>query len=305
MGDLLAEHLALVHESGMRKRGVCSEHREVLEDIGGFIRIRSPKSHRVDQNRVDTMTMKSIINCVDNKLAFLCHVKTVHAVAHLLNYEPDTESALDDLVSNFTLQRGALHLLDATDAHLRDRIAALRGTESFGGLGFETDESPPAGKRFAGLRFQATIAYVSSFPPIEDWCSEKWNGKAPIQVESLLCDIVNAPAKDGATVGKIVAMQLNRFGCNLADIVSGSTDGGGENEGKHGVHAMIEDISPLYVRRRGLEHLSWNFCSAGLAASGEIYKQLRQLSSYLSEGITWNRLKEIATSPVANGGPHY
>lgn len=144
--------------------------------------------------------------------------------------------------------------------------------------------------------------YVSFIAPIGDWEDAQWDARAPIRNVPHLCDIINAPAKDGATVTKIIGMQLQRIGCSLADLVSGSTDGGGENEGKDGVHAHIEEHCPLYVRRRGLEHLSWNFCSAGLNASGDLCTGYRDLCTYLREGITWHRLQEIATSPGRLGG---
>ena len=113
-------------------------------------------------------------------------------------------------------------------------------------------ESPPSGPRWAGLRFQITYVYAVFIPETRGWEDDTWNKKAPVTVQRHLCDIVHAPAKDGATVSKIVLLQLERLGCSLADIVSGSTDGGGENEGVQGVHALMEGHNPLYVRRMGV-----------------------------------------------------
>ena len=144
--------------------------------------------------------------------------------------------------------------------------------------------------------------YIAFIPPVQDWETAEWDARAPIRSINCLCDLVNAPAKDGATVHKILCLQLERLGCSVADLVSGSTDGGGENEGKEGVHALIEEVCPLYVRRRGLEHLAWNYCSAGLSACSDLCHAYRDLSTYLHEGVTWSRLKQIATSPDRLGG---
>ena len=302
--NLVREHLSLVHEASIRKRGATSEYDDVLADVGGIIVIRPRKSHRVDTAKADLMTMKTIVLTISSKISFRSIVGVVHSVAHLLRVDdciPDSPAteAFEHLRSTWTLQKSVPFLADAADAHLQAEVMAKRGS-TFCGLGFETDESPPCGRRFAGLRFQITIAYLCFVPPEQEW--KDWTESAPVRTEAVLCDIINAPAKDGATVSKIVAMQLGRLGCNLADIVSGTSDGGGENEGRMGVHALIEDHNPLYVRRRGLEHLSWNFCSAGIAAAGQLCKDLKSLNTYLTEGVTWQRLKEIAVCSVERGG---
>ena len=206
------------------------------------------------------------------------------------------------IIDGYDALRSAPWLCDAVEAHLKHRLADARENGSFVGCGFETDESPPSGPKWAGLRFQISIAYFGFIPPADEWDRPEWSEQPPIKCIRHLCDIINAPGKDGATVAKIVTMQLARMGCSLADVVSGSTDGGGENEGCQGAHGLIEEYSPLYVRRRGLEHLSWNFCSAGLAASGDMCKHMRQLSAYLRDGVTWQRLKDIAVTTPAQGG---
>ena len=305
--NLVREHLALVHEVGTRKRGGVSEYDDILADVGGIILIRQAKSRRLDAGKADLMTMRTIHLTINSKITFRSVIGVLHTAADVLGVgdcipdSPATE-ALEKLRSTWTLQKSVPYMADAADAHLQEEIMTKRGS-TFCGLGFETDESPPCGRRFAGLRFQITIAYLCFVPPEQEW--KNWTETAPVRTEAVLCDIVNAPAKDGVTVSKIVAMQLSRLGCTLADIVSGTSDGGGENEGRTGAHALIEDHNPLYVRRRGLEHLSWNFCSAGIAAAGQLCKDLKALGTYLSEGVTWQRLKEIATTSVERGGPFH
>ena len=251
--------------------------------------------------------MKTVVMTVKVKLALKNVEACLHSAAELFDADSviethsPTVTALNDLCSATVLATAVQLVPDAIEAHLMDRIAESRGS-SFLGIGFETDESPPCGRILAGLRFQITIAYVCFALPEVDWAKA---AEPPIQSEAYLCDILNAPNKDGATVAKIVAQQLGRIGCTLADIVSGTSDGGGENEGRFGVHALLEDHSPMYVRRRGLEHLSWNFCSAGLAAADPIGRTLKHLVAYLREGVTWHRLKEIATSSVARQGFHH
>jgi hypothetical protein len=95
-------------------------------------------------------------------------------------------------------------------------------------------------------------------------------------------------------------MQIARMGVSEADVVSIVTDGGGENEGYQGLHRFYELLDPLYVRRRGVEHISWRVVIAGLKALGT--KPIDLLASYLHDGVTWTRLQAIATQPRATGG---
>ena len=314
----MREHLLLVHEVSVRKRGRTLEHPEVLENIGNMIVIRKPPpplEHRQtkfwnnpEQTRIDTTTIDTVCSAVRNKLSLMNVKSTMHDIYSIVDrYLPDNQDLphllFTDMRSRHTHARAIPCIADSLDMNLKQIISNSRVDGSFMGLGFETDESPPAGKQFAGLRFQITIAYAAFIPPASEWGKSEWVAKAPIEIRKLLCDIVNAPAKDGATVAKIVSLQLERLGCSLLDVVSGSSDGGGENEGrKFGVHATLEESSPLYIRRRGLEHLAWNFCGAGLAAAEPMSKNIKLLSSYLNDGITWTKLKQIAVNPVANGG---
>ena len=84
--------------------------------------------------------------------------------------------------------------------------------------------------------------------------------------------------------------------------MSASTDGGGENVGKEGLHAYLQGLDTGYVKRRGLEHLSWRVCDAGLAAAGDLVREYKALSNYLHDGISWTRLQAIATLPADRGG---
>ena len=39
--------------------------------------------------------------------------------------------------------------------------------------------------------------------------------------------------------------------------MSGTGDGGGENEATHGIHSALEDVNLGYVRRRCVGHYAW------------------------------------------------
>ena len=69
--------------------------------------------------------------------------------------------------------------------------------------------------------------------------------------------------------------------------------------GHTGVHAYFENLSPGYVRRRCLPHISWRTCDVAIRASGLKYKAL---AAYLTDGVTWGRLRELATKAEADGG---
>eukprot|EP00972_Heterocapsa_arctica_P083526 12307617-Heterocapsa_arctica.AAC.1 len=60
---------------------------------------------------------------------------------------------------------------------------------------------------------------------------------------------MHCPGKKGVDVSRIIDKQLTRLGLNPFDVVSCTGDGGGENEGHHGVHAYFEEFNPGYVRR--------------------------------------------------------
>ena len=65
------------------------------------------------------------------------------------------------------------------------------------------------------------------------------------------------------------------------------------------MHAYFENLNPGYVRRRCLPHIAWRTCDRAIGASGLSYKAL---AAYLVEGVTWQRLRELATRAVPDGG---
>ena len=114
--------------------------------------------------------------------------------------------------------------------------------------------------------------------------------------------MVNCPGKKGADVLGVCERQWARLGCYTVDCVSGTGDGGGENEGVAGVHGLLENVRDDYVRRRCLAHLPWRVADQGLAECEELHDATKAISSYLHEGVTWNRLKALAVTSVADGG---
>ena len=98
---------------------------------------------------------------------------------------------------------------------------------------------------------------------------------------------------------KVLTQQLSTKGVYPQDVVAGSSDGGGENMGIGGVHKLFEAITPGYVRRRCMAHLSWRTTDAGLT---EMNADTWALSTYLRDGVTWSRLVSIATQPISQGG---
>ena len=140
------------------------------------------------------------------------------------------------------------------------------------------------------------MIYWGTFLPQEDWESSQ---APPILVSSAMADITHCPGKKGIDVSRILEKQLARMGLNCFDVFSGTGDGGPENEGHDGVHAYFEDLNPGYVRRRCVPHISWRTCDSAIRASDLDYKAL---AAYLCEGVTWSRLREIATKAPAQGG---
>jgi hypothetical protein len=204
-------------------------------------------------------------------------------------------------VPRYTIGRHCLLLDEAHDMLLAEKLAAARG-HSFFGMGFCTDESPPSEPRFTGLRFQISYVYIPLIAPASTWGSERYDRKPPLTSDHHLLDIIHCPAKDGATVMHALDLQLSRIGCSRLDLVSGTGDGGGENEGGSGIHGLIERENGLYIRRRCLGHISWRVADAGIAAMGQSHKEVGKLCAYLREGITWRRLQALATQPVGAGG---
>ena len=69
---------------------------------------------------------------------------------------------------------------------------------------------------------------------------------------------------------------------------------------------MMEASNPTYVRRRCGLHLSWRVTDAGIDEMTSLKDGMKhgRISAYLRDGITWNRLQNIAVSRPDQGGLH-
>ena len=164
------------------------------------------------------------------------------------------QSSLDSVLSRWSIGRHCLLLDEALDLFISDNINSRRGTTFFG-AGMSSDESPPSQPRFRGYRFQVTYVYVPYIPLPSTWMGSKYIQERPIAVEQYMVDIMHCPGKDGRTTHDVISRQLGRLGLSAWDITSGTGDGGGENEGKEGVHRIYEEKGAGYVRRRCHGHL--------------------------------------------------
>ena len=112
---------------------------------------------------------------------------------------------------------------------------------------FATDESTAAALRYKGLRFQITVVYFVVFEIESQWELPAFDDRPPCNRHKRLCGILNCPGKKGVYVFNCCMKQWERLGCYKEDCVGGTGDGGGENEGADGMHALMEDINPDYV----------------------------------------------------------
>ena len=216
---------------------------------------------------------------------------------------PGVQSASDGadqlegvLVCYQKLMDHILMLDGALDRWTSDRIFKAREQGTFAGFGFATDESPPDAPRFRGLRFQITVLYLGTFAPLSTWETSE---DPPLRRESMLGDICHCPGKKGDDVARIVEKQCGRWDLNCYDAVAGTGDGGGENEGSSGVHVFFERFNTGYVRKRCLPHISWRTSDMAIKASDLDYQNL---AAYFVEGITWTRLRAIATQDPRDHG---
>ena len=180
-------------------------------------------------------------------------------------------------------------------AHVQARVDG-----TFGGCGFASDESPPSSNRFKGLRFQVTHVFMCFFPEVHTW--ELHTDTYPMRVERHLCDIMHVDGKTGVITLKVIEQQLATKGCFRPDMCSGVGDGGGENEGYAGVHSLLKADNPSYVNKRCMGHMPWTVAKAGMHAAGTLYDSTNALCVYLRDGVTWQRLKAIATTDRTLGG---
>ena len=100
----------------------------------------------------------------------------------------------------------------------------------------------------------------------------------------------------------VLSKQWMTKGCAADLMLSGTGDGGSENQGCEGVHALLTEKNPSYRPGRCLPHLDWTGCKAGEDAMGLHHKHLKALNTYLFDGITYSRLQALATASAADGG---
>ena len=167
---------------------------------------------------------------------------------------------------------------------------------------YTTDESPEPYLRRLGLRIQITWAYVVIFAPKDDWDLPQYRHTMPISRRQYLCDLDNCYGKRGVDVFLVLEMVLERIGLYIYNAAAGCGDGGGENEGAQGIHALCEQRNPSYVRRRCLSHMPWRIADQGLKEAAAEHKELKAISEYLHDGPAWMRLQAIAVQSVAAGG---
>ena len=263
---------------------------------------RSAKRFRRDNSsRAMHLSDKTsqVLWALDNKVKLWKAKDTLDTSLQLYQslQEGDPVSFAEDLFDGKKALRQHLMYLDgALDRQRADIIYNLREKGRFAGVAIATDESPPRAPRFRGLRFQITVLYLGTFAPLDSWDTSE---DPPLMVTSMLGDIMHCPGKQGADISRVLDRQLARVGLNAFDVVAGTGDGGGENEGQLGIHAHFEALSPGYVRHRCLPHMAWRTADMAIKESLLDYKAL---ASYFTEGSTWNRLKVIATSSRAEGG---
>ena len=121
----------------------------------------------------------------------------------------------------------------------------------------------------------------------------------------MLGDITHCPAqaKKAETCGASWKKHLRRVGLSTHDVVSGVGDGGGENEGVSGIHHSFEQENASYVRRRCLPHIAWRTADQAINEALSLTDlKYRGFMTYLREGITWTRLRDIAVRSPADGG---
>ena len=244
-----------------------------------------------------------VLFLLQNRVAVSRTEETLYSAVELmksLNCAHVDSKTLQDLeqrvVNTSTMMKHVLMLDGALDRYLTEMQFQRRDGGTFAGVSLATDESPPKESRFGGLRFQISVFYLGTFVPEVEWENMV---DPPIRSTSLLADIMHCPGKKGKDVSRVMEKQWARVGLNVYDVNSGTGDGGGENEGHQGIHAHFENLNPAYVRRRCLPHISWRTCDMAIKASGLDY---RSLAAYLVEGVTWSRLREIATKAPADGG---
>ena len=249
-----------------------------------------------------------VVNCIQQRLTITRAKDTVKAAVDLTaellalhgHAKAWTMSSAGELLhSRFRLAHHMLLLDGAVDRYTSEKHWRARERGCMAGVAVATDESPPSQPRFRGLRFQITVVYIGTCKPLCDWDSSL---DPPLTRTSILTDINHCASKKGTDVWLVVQRQLEKLGLNAYDITSGTGDGGGENEGEQGLHAQLEALSPGYVRRRCVAHIAWRTADQALAEALHMNLDYKPLCAYLTEGITWSRLRNIAVKSRADGG---
>ena len=252
-----------------------------------------------------TSKTNQVLFMLENRLAATRVKDTVEGARNLTNSLASSSSSdripiagdlESETVERWTLVKHMLLLDGAVDRCTSDYLLSLRDEGKFAGCAIVTDECPPSQPRLKGLKFQITVLYFGSWKNLSEWESSR---EPPIIRSTCLADIMHCPGKKGIDVSRIIEKQLARVGLNCFDVTAGTGDGGGENEGHTGVHAYFENLNPGYVRRRCLPHIAWRTCDVAIRTSGLDYKAL---AAYMVEGVTWSRLRELATLAPADGG---
>ena len=261
--------------------------RRGAEDLKEMMKHKTETVKYLLENRIASQRLGDIVVGADQLISKLV------GSPEDLNRSSDIQ---DVLVCRQNVVKHLVWLDGAVDRVTSDTVFRLREQERFAGVALATDESPPSQPRFRGLRFQITVLYYGSFRPLEEWEASE---DPPLDLHTALADIMHSPGKKGVDVSRIIEKQLARVGLNCFDVVSCTGDGGGENEGSSGIHAHFEDLNPGYVRRRCLPHIAWRVCDQAIKAAGLDFKAL---AAYLTDGVTWSRLREIAVQPPYKGG---
>ena len=302
--EALRDNTRLKHAYACKQVGLVPsvEPERPLLMIPAAVAPTLPHAEQVFMNK--TTTLKFALEC----RLMLKHVPRTLVEAQnvvwkiRLGADLPEQSLFNDFVSRYSLSRHALALDSALDALIADRIRrAIEGGRCFG-FSFTSDESPPNCRRYAGLRFQITWLYWLEFERECEWEKEEYLNTRPFKRYKTMCDIMNSTTKTGVGVLQTMATQWLSKGCAAAEVNSGTGDGGGENEGFHGVHSLLTASDATYVARRCIPHYNWTGLKAGEDEMGKHMKDIKALCTYIFDGTTLLILQAIATKPIAEGG---
>ncbi len=263
-------------------------------------------TQRNQQDLIKNSMVEFVITC---RLAFSRVGQTLaeaHKVIHLQStgLRLEATAATEKLFCTSKLRYHALFLDEAIDIWTQRRVMEARTNGSIVGFSFTSDESPPSMNRFNGFRFQVTNVYFLLFQPEHVWDDAAYEDEYPFSRERHLTDVKHCPQKTGSGTMEVVESQFHSKGFSRYEAVSGTGDGGGENEGMHGVHALLECENDSYVRRRCFGHFAWRISAnaQGVKQFEVMQTKTNALCTYVHDGISWSRLKCIACQSVEEGG---